>query len=428
MKRFVSVVLALILLAIASFAFADSRVIEVVKGVSIRTEANFNGDKIRLAQVGEKFEVVGERDKWYEITVDGSTGFIPKDSCALTDAPVDSAVAGAAKEQLPADENVKVDKVQFTEKTIQLAVGYTTRARYTTVPANAGETLTWKTSDQRVATVDEYGNITGVKKGSCKITVYAEKGKKQKAQITVKVDNYDLVFTSQEPQQGTYYYGSGRYNITGKVKNGNVEIPEISIYMMAAVSGGNASESFSVTPLKVGTDVITVKAGRTKTEIKVLVLPEAFDPPTLQDLGFGTGAVTKRGSEGVFNGHTYRVVRKNMGWESARKACENEGGHLVTITSEEEQQFIQTLIQNSQGLFIGLARDENDPSQWKWVTDEAFDYACWNSGEPNNSGGEEDCATLWNNYKWNDLGKNNTSQSVGYICEWDSVIVDVINP
>ena len=43
------------------------------------------------------------------------------------------------------------------------------------------------------------------------------------------------------------------------------------------------------------------------------------------------------------NDHRYQVFDTSMRWTEAEEYCESLGGHLVTITSEEEQKFIECL-------------------------------------------------------------------------------------
>ena len=40
--------------------------------------------------------------------------------------------------------------------------------------------------------------------------------------------------------------------------------------------------------------------------------------------------------------HQYRIFYDALTWEEAKAACEAKGGHLATITSEEEQQKLNT--------------------------------------------------------------------------------------
>ena len=54
-----------------------------------------------------------------------------------------------------------------------------------------------------------------------------------------------------------------------------------------------------------------------------------------------TGVQAEASVKGVFGGHTYAVYEQVMDWDAARQYCESMGGHLVTITSAEEQRFLE---------------------------------------------------------------------------------------
>ncbi len=104
-----------------------------------------------------------------------------------------------------------------------------------------------------------------------------------------------------------------------------------------------------------------------------------------------------------------------MSWSEARVYCEKVGGHLATITSADEQKFIDYLNKGSKSLWIGAYRDEY--VLWYWVTGEKWDYTNWKAGEPNNQG-TETCVAVWTS-EWNDLGAGSSGQS-GFLCEWDT--------
>lgn len=134
-----------------------------------------------------------------------------------------------------------------------------------------------------------------------------------------------------------------------------------------------------------------------------------------------------------------------MTWREATAYCESLGGHLVTITSQEEQTFIENLIKNGarEQYWIG-ATDEANEGVWRWVTGEPWNYENWATYEPSNYMDNEhygqvyrlpNQATWMDNSeigKWNDAPDNNTideeedffsPQHVGFICEWDAVSV-----
>lgn len=81
----------------------------------------------------------------------------------------------------------------------------------------------------------------------------------------------------------------------------------------------------------------------------------------------------------------YEIVPCLAGWHAAKADAEARGGHLATITSEEEWERICQLFspEELKGIWLG-ATDENSEGTWQWVTGESFSYARWAAGEPNN--------------------------------------------
>ena len=318
-----------------------------------------------------------------------------------------------------------VKKITLSEaKSFTLPVGLQHSLTAAVEPEDATvKDIVWSSSNEKVATVDQTGRITGLAPGNATITASAVDGSNVKASVSIKFEQFDLVFTDRSDKTATYYYGSGRFTVKGTVKNGNVSIPDITTTIWAAVVGGYASSDFSVTPLKPGIDTITVTAGRVRTSIKVYVSPEAFGPVKINDLGFGKGAVAGAGVEGVFEGHTYKIVQKKMTWKEASNYCAKEGGHLATITSQEEQKFVDLLNSNNRVLWIGCERGEA-LDDWKWITGEPYDYTNWADGEPNNYNGDETKGAVRPS-QWNDFNKNSSGEVDGFLCEWDSVIIDV---
>lgn len=54
---------------------------------------------------------------------------------------------------------------------------------------------------------------------------------------------------------------------------------------------------------------------------------------------------------------------------------------------------------------IGTNNWDKNTYDWSWIDGTPWDYAPWNSGEPNNSGDNEDCACTWGSTGgWNDIG------------------------
>lgn len=135
--------------------------------------------------------------------------------------------------------------------------------------------------------------------------------------------------------------------------------------------------------------------------------------------------------EGVI--HFYQYVNGSYNWNSANSKASSSWfaglqGYLATITSAEEMNFLQTSVATKEG-WIG---SRYTGGYWKWVTGpekgEAWwkgtnrgsaigKYSHWNSGEPNNSGGNEDCVVAYYSTQawWNDWA---ASQTTGYYVEY----------
>lgn len=118
--------------------------------------------------------------------------------------------------------------------------------------------------------------------------------------------------------------------------------------------------------------------------------------------------------------HKYEIFHDTLTWEEAKAACEAKGGHLATITSQEEQKLIESLNTQNSKLWIGGYK--NSAGEWCWVTGEPWEYQNWGDGEPNNSSNvvaDESCVAVWP-VKWNDLANSNTYEQSGYVCEWET--------
>jgi len=133
----------------------------------------------------------------------------------------------------------------------------------------------------------------------------------------------------------------------------------------------------------------------------------------------------------LFNGHYYEYVPVATEWTNANAAASSMTytigdktyqGHLVTITSLEENIFIYNSILSSHSsmtFWIG-ATDATTEGVWQWVTGEPWGYTNWNYGEPNNYGGNENYAMIFGLGKWNDGADQGYVSTYGYIVEYET--------
>lgn len=118
-----------------------------------------------------------------------------------------------------------------------------------------------------------------------------------------------------------------------------------------------------------------------------------------------------------YKGHRYALFTDKKKWHEAKTFCDSLGGHLLTVNSLEESDFItsQILTPKNIAIAIGLT-DENVEGEWEWVTNEEFGYSNWKQGEPNNQS-NENYALMDVNGTWNDGHLDR--EDWAFICEWD---------
>ena len=114
------------------------------------------------------------------------------------------------------------------------------------------------------------------------------------------------------------------------------------------------------------------------------------------------------------NGHTYWYCPMAVTFDDATAYCETLGGHLVTIDSTEENDFVTGLATDREGVWLG-ATDAAEEGTWVWVNGEDWSYEHWAPGEPNDTG-NEDCLQLYRTGQrtWNDTRCDAT---LHFVCE-----------
>ena len=120
------------------------------------------------------------------------------------------------------------------------------------------------------------------------------------------------------------------------------------------------------------------------------------------------------------NGHWYEHVSVSNDWHGARNLAASRShlglqGHLVTITSEEEGDFLLANGLVPTETWIGAFQDVSSPAfsepsgGWRWVTEEPWGCENWFPIQPDNSPHSEDFVELHTNGRWNDLPAEGSS-------------------
>lgn len=130
---------------------------------------------------------------------------------------------------------------------------------YLTGIATNGKTITWKSSNSRIASVNTYGEVTAKKAGSCKITGKV-RGAEASCRITVKKTIITLTASTVTMENGSFY------RLSGRATSGSALTWKSSKRSVAVID-----ENGKIEALKPGSTTITASADGVKRTCKVTV-------------------------------------------------------------------------------------------------------------------------------------------------------------
>lgn len=207
--------------------------------------------------------------------------------------------------------------------------------------------------------------------------------------------------------------------------------PQEPVSFTFSTTGGTAQAGSDYTSQNLG---VTIPAGTTGTSVTVPILGDIIleeDETFSVRLSNIVGAVpafqqpTANLPLNPENGHVYELVEAGGGlnFSEARDAAaartyNGTSGHLVTITSQAEQDFVSTTF-SDRTFWMGGIQPPGSPEPdggFTWITGAPFAFTAWWSGEPNNVGDEN--AIQMNNFgRWND--SPDSSLAYYYLVEYD---------
>uniref|UniRef100_A0A7M6DLQ4 Uncharacterized protein n=1 Tax=Clytia hemisphaerica TaxID=252671 RepID=A0A7M6DLQ4_9CNID len=115
-----------------------------------------------------------------------------------------------------------------------------------------------------------------------------------------------------------------------------------------------------------------------------------------------------------FNEAQYYFSISKKNWQSAENDCIYLGGHLTSVHSQAENEFINQEIKRTTGNVIVWYGGERKNNVFVWTDGTIFTKTFWNTGEPNNLGGNENCLNVYATGMWNDISCHNLFY---YVCK-----------
>ncbi|KAL6734174.1 hypothetical protein Aduo_004744 [Ancylostoma duodenale] len=116
-------------------------------------------------------------------------------------------------------------------------------------------------------------------------------------------------------------------------------------------------------------------------------------------------------------------------FHQAESKCQEMNAHLVSIHSEEENEFVLKLIgiDGQYHTWIGLHRTE-DRKGWRWTDDTPVDFTKWAPDQPDDGGtiytalfNKEDCGHIYNVVGGRPLRTD--KQWDDALCTWDGIFI-----
>ncbi|XP_061186946.1 perlucin-like protein [Saccostrea echinata] len=129
----------------------------------------------------------------------------------------------------------------------------------------------------------------------------------------------------------------------------------------------------------------------------------------------------------LYDGHCYIASPTAMNWMTAELYCESRGAHMVTIDTDEENQWIMdvfvppwdaaacSVLWRCCNTWIGTS-DIDQEGLFTWTQQRSMAYWNWYTDEPNDANGNQDCAALCQNGFWMD---RTCTFAASFVCEKD---------
>lgn len=262
------------------------------KGAKIKFEgvqtkkARFFLDDIKITQAGGGDEGVFDINEKYSTVAYDDDSRISVASTGTYDIYLSKSLdyfyvmsIGQKPEDDSGSSNVSVTGVTLNKTSLSLTAGDTYTLSCTVRPSNASDkSVTWKSSNTSVASVNSSGKVTAIKEGTAIITVKTNDGG-YTAECEVSVSNQTISVTSVTLNKTSLSLVENEtYTLTYTVKPSNASDKSVT-WKSSNASVATVTNSGKVTAIKKGNAVITVKTndGGYTAECEVTVSSQSVE-------------------------------------------------------------------------------------------------------------------------------------------------------
>lgn len=257
------------------------------------------------------------------------------------------AVAAVAGTSVTADAAAKKPTkitLKATSKTVDIK-GKVTVSVKSVKPAKASKSVTWKSSNKKIATVSSKGVVAGKKAGTVKVTATSKANKKVKATITVKVKNLKPSKVSLSSKTASLEVGKsktlkatvkpvGVYNKGITWKSSNTKVATVKSGKVTAVAAGKATIS-ATTKEGNKTAKCTVTVTEKAAEVTPTPTPEEVQPIAEPNVTYNKVTAADLKKDITSENPEYIVV-------DVRKAADYATSHVITSISADVDSALPT--------------------------------------------------------------------------------------
>ncbi|XP_066304553.1 uncharacterized protein [Branchiostoma lanceolatum] len=137
----------------------------------------------------------------------------------------------------------------------------------------------------------------------------------------------------------------------------------------------------------------------------------------LELLGCDIKPVTTYCDDGwvIWENYCYLFRTQELTWTQAENRCTQVGGHLASVRTGQENEFIRSH-SAARKIWIGL-NDRGNEDTWRWTDSTGVGYLNWLNNQPDDAGNTEDCVEMYTNGRWNDNRCNNNNVKRDSVCK-----------